>query len=55
MNLIFLSLMEFLSQELASDLKTEMTKELLDRNVSTFSMTPVKVGRYNAQGHLLTS
>ncbi|KAL8477076.1 hypothetical protein ACS0TY_029401 [Phlomoides rotata] len=28
--------------ELASDLKTEMTKELLERNVSTFSMTPVK-------------
>ncbi|XP_051126986.1 DNA polymerase alpha catalytic subunit [Andrographis paniculata] len=28
--------------ELASNLKTEITKELLDRNVSNFSMTPVK-------------
>ncbi|KAL0377699.1 UNVERIFIED_CONTAM: DNA polymerase alpha catalytic subunit [Sesamum radiatum] len=28
--------------DLASDLKTEMTKELLDRNVSSFSMAPVK-------------
>ncbi|KAK4416185.1 DNA polymerase alpha catalytic subunit [Sesamum alatum] len=28
--------------DLASDLKTEMTKELLDRNVSNFSMAPVK-------------
>ncbi|KAL0350690.1 UNVERIFIED_CONTAM: DNA polymerase alpha catalytic subunit [Sesamum radiatum] len=28
--------------DLASDLKTEMTNELLDRNVSSFSMAPVK-------------
>ncbi|PIM98417.1 DNA polymerase alpha, catalytic subunit [Handroanthus impetiginosus] len=28
--------------DLASDLKTEMAKELLERNVSSFSMTPVK-------------
>lgn len=31
------------SQEMASGIKSEIAKRLLDLNVSTFSMAPVKV------------
>lgn len=41
---------------LASELKAEITKELLQRNVSTFRMALVKVckiAKYGAKDHLL--